>query len=138
MIVCEWIVICFYASYLLNVLFVQHLKCNPTGFMGSIVGELFNQQNYFIQVLVIQLYIFSNISVHIFMYIFTGTKEIQFPTCNAILIIFISPCAFHKVPVRTTSRSPVLSRRDSPLQSTGQQNNQAGQRNSTRFVMFFS
>uniref|UniRef100_A0A803SS19 non-specific serine/threonine protein kinase n=1 Tax=Anolis carolinensis TaxID=28377 RepID=A0A803SS19_ANOCA len=36
-----------------------------------------------------------------------------------------------KVPVRTTSRSPVLSRRDSPLQSTGQQNNQAGQRNST-------
>ncbi|XP_026522740.1 mitogen-activated protein kinase kinase kinase kinase 4 [Notechis scutatus] len=37
-----------------------------------------------------------------------------------------------RVPVRTTSRSPVLSRRDSPLQSTGQQNNQAGQRNSTR------
>uniref|UniRef100_A0A670XUN8 non-specific serine/threonine protein kinase n=1 Tax=Pseudonaja textilis TaxID=8673 RepID=A0A670XUN8_PSETE len=36
-----------------------------------------------------------------------------------------------RVPVRTTSRSPVLSRRDSPLQSTGQQNNQAGQRNST-------
>ncbi|XP_026563170.1 mitogen-activated protein kinase kinase kinase kinase 4 isoform X7 [Pseudonaja textilis] len=36
-----------------------------------------------------------------------------------------------QVPVRTTSRSPVLSRRDSPLQSTGQQNNQAGQRNST-------
>uniref|UniRef100_A0A670Y2L7 non-specific serine/threonine protein kinase n=1 Tax=Pseudonaja textilis TaxID=8673 RepID=A0A670Y2L7_PSETE len=36
-----------------------------------------------------------------------------------------------EVPVRTTSRSPVLSRRDSPLQSTGQQNNQAGQRNST-------
>ncbi|XP_065279792.1 mitogen-activated protein kinase kinase kinase kinase 4 isoform X27 [Emys orbicularis] len=36
-----------------------------------------------------------------------------------------------EVPVRTTSRSPVLSRRDSPLQSSGQQNNQAGQRNST-------
>uniref|UniRef100_A0A674IDD2 non-specific serine/threonine protein kinase n=1 Tax=Terrapene triunguis TaxID=2587831 RepID=A0A674IDD2_9SAUR len=36
-----------------------------------------------------------------------------------------------RVPVRTTSRSPVLSRRDSPLQSSGQQNNQAGQRNST-------
>ncbi|XP_039211702.1 mitogen-activated protein kinase kinase kinase kinase 4 isoform X11 [Crotalus tigris] len=36
-----------------------------------------------------------------------------------------------QVPVRTTSRSPVLSRRDSPLQNTGQQNNQAGQRNST-------
>ncbi|KAL7983817.1 hypothetical protein Chor_000693 [Crotalus horridus] len=36
-----------------------------------------------------------------------------------------------RVPVRTTSRSPVLSRRDSPLQNTGQQNNQAGQRNST-------
>ncbi|XP_053865944.1 mitogen-activated protein kinase kinase kinase kinase 4 isoform X4 [Malaclemys terrapin pileata] len=36
-----------------------------------------------------------------------------------------------QVPVRTTSRSPVLSRRDSPLQSSGQQNNQAGQRNST-------
>uniref|UniRef100_A0A8C3LW23 non-specific serine/threonine protein kinase n=1 Tax=Chrysolophus pictus TaxID=9089 RepID=A0A8C3LW23_CHRPC len=35
------------------------------------------------------------------------------------------------VPVRTTSRSPVLSRRDSPLQGSGQQNNQAGQRNST-------
>uniref|UniRef100_A0A8C0GMS3 non-specific serine/threonine protein kinase n=1 Tax=Chelonoidis abingdonii TaxID=106734 RepID=A0A8C0GMS3_CHEAB len=31
----------------------------------------------------------------------------------------------------TTSRSPVLSRRDSPLQGSGQQNNQAGQRNST-------
>ncbi|XP_044862169.1 mitogen-activated protein kinase kinase kinase kinase 4 isoform X9 [Mauremys mutica] len=36
-----------------------------------------------------------------------------------------------QVPVRTTSRSPVLSRRDSPLQGSGQQNNQAGQRNST-------
>ncbi|XP_072513615.1 mitogen-activated protein kinase kinase kinase kinase 4-like isoform X7 [Salminus brasiliensis] len=33
-----------------------------------------------------------------------------------------------RVPVRTTSRSPVLSRRDSPLQNV-QQNNQAGQRN---------
>uniref|UniRef100_A0A4W4GQD6 non-specific serine/threonine protein kinase n=1 Tax=Electrophorus electricus TaxID=8005 RepID=A0A4W4GQD6_ELEEL len=33
-----------------------------------------------------------------------------------------------RVPVRTTSRSPVLSRRDSPLQS-GQQSNQASQRN---------
>uniref|UniRef100_A0A670J029 non-specific serine/threonine protein kinase n=1 Tax=Podarcis muralis TaxID=64176 RepID=A0A670J029_PODMU len=42
--------------------------------------------------------------------------------------LFILPC---KVPVRTTSRSPVLSRRDSPLQGSGQQNNQAGQRNST-------
>ncbi|XP_078514173.1 mitogen-activated protein kinase kinase kinase kinase 4 isoform X10 [Lissotriton helveticus] len=37
-----------------------------------------------------------------------------------------------QVPVRTTSRSPVLSRRDSPLQNNVvQQNNQAGQRNST-------
>ncbi|XP_069492830.1 mitogen-activated protein kinase kinase kinase kinase 4 isoform X3 [Ambystoma mexicanum] len=36
-----------------------------------------------------------------------------------------------QVPVRTTSRSPVLSRRESPLQGNGQQNNQAGQRNST-------
>ncbi|XP_066233293.1 mitogen-activated protein kinase kinase kinase kinase 4 isoform X39 [Saccopteryx leptura] len=36
-----------------------------------------------------------------------------------------------RVPVRTTSRSPVLSRRDSPLQGSGQQNIQAGQRNST-------
>uniref|UniRef100_A0A8D0L8E4 non-specific serine/threonine protein kinase n=1 Tax=Sphenodon punctatus TaxID=8508 RepID=A0A8D0L8E4_SPHPU len=36
-----------------------------------------------------------------------------------------------EVPMRTTSRSPVLSRRDSPLQGSGQQNNQAGQRNST-------
>ncbi|XP_066233275.1 mitogen-activated protein kinase kinase kinase kinase 4 isoform X23 [Saccopteryx leptura] len=36
-----------------------------------------------------------------------------------------------EVPVRTTSRSPVLSRRDSPLQGSGQQNIQAGQRNST-------
>ncbi|XP_064124610.1 mitogen-activated protein kinase kinase kinase kinase 4 isoform X23 [Loxodonta africana] len=35
-----------------------------------------------------------------------------------------------RVPVRTTSRSPVLSRRDSPLQGSGQ-NSQAGQRNST-------
>uniref|UniRef100_A0AAR2LRJ9 non-specific serine/threonine protein kinase n=1 Tax=Pygocentrus nattereri TaxID=42514 RepID=A0AAR2LRJ9_PYGNA len=34
----------------------------------------------------------------------------------------------HPVPVRTTSRSPVLSRRDSPLQS-GQQSNQIAQRN---------
>ncbi|XP_065747602.1 mitogen-activated protein kinase kinase kinase kinase 4 isoform X37 [Phocoena phocoena] len=36
-----------------------------------------------------------------------------------------------EVPVRTTSRSPVLSRRDSPLQGSGQHNSQAGQRNST-------
>ncbi|XP_032111419.1 mitogen-activated protein kinase kinase kinase kinase 4 isoform X35 [Sapajus apella] len=36
-----------------------------------------------------------------------------------------------EVPVRTTSRSPVLSCRDSPLQGSGQQNSQAGQRNST-------
>ncbi|KAM8786082.1 mitogen-activated protein kinase kinase kinase kinase 4 isoform 45-T45 [Rhynchonycteris naso] len=36
-----------------------------------------------------------------------------------------------EVPVRTTSRSPVLSRRDSPLQGSGQQNIQAVQRNST-------
>ncbi|XP_036728432.1 mitogen-activated protein kinase kinase kinase kinase 4 isoform X28 [Balaenoptera musculus] len=36
-----------------------------------------------------------------------------------------------RVPVRTTSRSPVLSRRDSPLQGSGQQNSQAGQRSST-------
>ncbi|XP_041440135.1 mitogen-activated protein kinase kinase kinase kinase 4 isoform X6 [Xenopus laevis] len=36
-----------------------------------------------------------------------------------------------QVPVRTTSRSPVLSRRDSPLQGSGQQNTQTGQRNST-------
>ncbi|KAJ8409880.1 hypothetical protein AAFF_G00209210 [Aldrovandia affinis] len=36
-----------------------------------------------------------------------------------------------QVPVRTTSRSPVLSRRDSPLQSSVQQGNQAGQRNSS-------
>ncbi|XP_070331423.1 mitogen-activated protein kinase kinase kinase kinase 4 isoform X20 [Odocoileus virginianus] len=39
-----------------------------------------------------------------------------------------------RVPVRTTSRSPVLSRRDSPLQGSGQQNNQAGQRNSTSSI----
>ncbi|XP_051060456.1 mitogen-activated protein kinase kinase kinase kinase 4 isoform X24 [Phodopus roborovskii] len=39
-----------------------------------------------------------------------------------------------EVPVRTTSRSPVLSRRDSPLQGTGQQNSQAGQRNSTSSI----
>ncbi|KAM9053103.1 mitogen-activated protein kinase kinase kinase kinase 4 isoform 20-T20 [Megaptera novaeangliae] len=39
-----------------------------------------------------------------------------------------------QVPVRTTSRSPVLSRRDSPLQGSGQQNSQAGQRNSTSSV----
>ncbi|CAH2247869.1 xyloside xylosyltransferase 1 [Pelobates cultripes] len=37
----------------------------------------------------------------------------------------------YKVPVRTTSRSPVLSRRDSPLQGSVQQNSQTGQRNST-------
>ncbi|XP_054433991.1 mitogen-activated protein kinase kinase kinase kinase 4 isoform X32 [Pteronotus mesoamericanus] len=36
-----------------------------------------------------------------------------------------------QVPVRTTSRSPVLSRRDSPLQGSGQQSSQAVQRNST-------
>ncbi|XP_074188542.1 mitogen-activated protein kinase kinase kinase kinase 4 isoform X39 [Rhinolophus sinicus] len=36
-----------------------------------------------------------------------------------------------QVPVRTTSRSPVLSRRDSPLQGSGPQSSQAGQRNST-------
>uniref|UniRef100_A0A671NX06 non-specific serine/threonine protein kinase n=1 Tax=Sinocyclocheilus anshuiensis TaxID=1608454 RepID=A0A671NX06_9TELE len=40
-------------------------------------------------------------------------------------ILFLLSC---KVPVRTVSRSPVLSRRDSPLQ-TGLHNNQAGQRN---------
>ncbi|XP_066233267.1 mitogen-activated protein kinase kinase kinase kinase 4 isoform X15 [Saccopteryx leptura] len=39
-----------------------------------------------------------------------------------------------QVPVRTTSRSPVLSRRDSPLQGSGQQNIQAGQRNSTSSI----
>ncbi|XP_055395462.1 mitogen-activated protein kinase kinase kinase kinase 4 isoform X23 [Bubalus kerabau] len=39
-----------------------------------------------------------------------------------------------QVPVRTTSRSPVLSRRDSPLQGSGQQSNQAGQRNSTSSI----
>ncbi|XP_059514888.1 mitogen-activated protein kinase kinase kinase kinase 4 isoform X32 [Myotis daubentonii] len=39
-----------------------------------------------------------------------------------------------RVPVRTTSRSPVLSRRDSPLQGSGQQNSQAGQRNSTSSI----
>ncbi|NP_001239131.1 mitogen-activated protein kinase kinase kinase kinase 4 isoform 4 [Mus musculus] len=39
-----------------------------------------------------------------------------------------------QVPVRTTSRSPVLSRRDSPLQGGGQQNSQAGQRNSTSSI----
>ncbi|XP_049712267.1 mitogen-activated protein kinase kinase kinase kinase 4 isoform X44 [Elephas maximus indicus] len=38
-----------------------------------------------------------------------------------------------EVPVRTTSRSPVLSRRDSPLQGSGQ-NSQAGQRNSTSSI----
>uniref|UniRef100_A0A8D2J772 non-specific serine/threonine protein kinase n=1 Tax=Varanus komodoensis TaxID=61221 RepID=A0A8D2J772_VARKO len=53
----------------------------------------------------------------------------QFSPCCVILTVwFFFLC---KVPVRTTSRSPVLSRRDSPLQSSGQQNNQAGQRNST-------
>ncbi|XP_077152764.1 mitogen-activated protein kinase kinase kinase kinase 4 isoform X9 [Ranitomeya variabilis] len=36
-----------------------------------------------------------------------------------------------QVPVRTTSRSPVLSRRDSPLQGSVQPNSQTGQRNST-------
>ncbi|KAM5227198.1 mitogen-activated protein kinase kinase kinase kinase 4 isoform 4-T4 [Ctenodactylus gundi] len=39
-----------------------------------------------------------------------------------------------RVPVRTTSRSPVLSRRDSPLQGSGQQSTQAGQRNSTSSI----
>ncbi|XP_065747603.1 mitogen-activated protein kinase kinase kinase kinase 4 isoform X38 [Phocoena phocoena] len=39
-----------------------------------------------------------------------------------------------EVPVRTTSRSPVLSRRDSPLQGSGQHNSQAGQRNSTSSI----
>ncbi|XP_058134222.1 mitogen-activated protein kinase kinase kinase kinase 4 isoform X30 [Dasypus novemcinctus] len=39
-----------------------------------------------------------------------------------------------EVPVRTTSRSPVLSRRDSPLQGSGQQSSQAGQRNSTSSI----
>ncbi|XP_052049079.1 mitogen-activated protein kinase kinase kinase kinase 4 isoform X16 [Apodemus sylvaticus] len=39
-----------------------------------------------------------------------------------------------QVPVRTTSRSPVLSRRDSPLQGSGQQTSQAGQRNSTSSI----
>ncbi|XP_019522028.1 PREDICTED: mitogen-activated protein kinase kinase kinase kinase 4 isoform X1 [Hipposideros armiger] len=39
-----------------------------------------------------------------------------------------------RVPVRTTSRSPVLSRRDSPLQGSGPQNSQAGQRNSTSSI----
>ncbi|KAM5251917.1 mitogen-activated protein kinase kinase kinase kinase 4 isoform 33-T33 [Hipposideros larvatus] len=39
-----------------------------------------------------------------------------------------------EVPVRTTSRSPVLSRRDSPLQGSGPQNSQAGQRNSTSSI----
>ncbi|XP_037383915.1 mitogen-activated protein kinase kinase kinase kinase 4 isoform X30 [Talpa occidentalis] len=39
-----------------------------------------------------------------------------------------------QVPVRTTSRSPVLSRRDSPLQGSGQPNSQAGQRNSTSSI----
>ncbi|KAM8786079.1 mitogen-activated protein kinase kinase kinase kinase 4 isoform 42-T42 [Rhynchonycteris naso] len=39
-----------------------------------------------------------------------------------------------EVPVRTTSRSPVLSRRDSPLQGSGQQNIQAVQRNSTSSI----
>ncbi|XP_036728450.1 mitogen-activated protein kinase kinase kinase kinase 4 isoform X45 [Balaenoptera musculus] len=39
-----------------------------------------------------------------------------------------------QVPVRTTSRSPVLSRRDSPLQGSGQQNSQAGQRSSTSSI----
>ncbi|KAF6321393.1 mitogen-activated protein kinase kinase kinase kinase 4 [Rhinolophus ferrumequinum] len=39
-----------------------------------------------------------------------------------------------EVPVRTTSRSPVLSRRDSPLQGSGPQSSQAGQRNSTSSI----
>uniref|UniRef100_A0A672T551 non-specific serine/threonine protein kinase n=1 Tax=Sinocyclocheilus grahami TaxID=75366 RepID=A0A672T551_SINGR len=42
-----------------------------------------------------------------------------------LLILFLLSC---KVPIRTTSRSPVLSRQDSPLQ-LGLHNNQAGQRN---------
>ncbi|XP_037662447.1 mitogen-activated protein kinase kinase kinase kinase 4 isoform X45 [Choloepus didactylus] len=44
------------------------------------------------------------------------------------------PERVREVPVRTTSRSPVLSRRDSPLQGSGQQNSQAGQRNSTSSI----
>ncbi|XP_015219596.1 mitogen-activated protein kinase kinase kinase kinase 4 isoform X1 [Lepisosteus oculatus] len=36
-----------------------------------------------------------------------------------------------RVPVRTTSRSPVLSRRDSPLQAVGQPSGPAGQRSSS-------
>lgn len=36
--------------------------------------------------------------------------------------------------MRTTSRSPVLSRRDSPLQGSGPQSSQAGQRNSTSSI----
>ncbi|XP_066562538.1 mitogen-activated protein kinase kinase kinase kinase 4 isoform X2 [Amia ocellicauda] len=39
-----------------------------------------------------------------------------------------------RVPVRTTSRSPVLSRRDSPLQGSAQPSGPAGQRNSTSNV----
>ncbi|XP_006639271.1 mitogen-activated protein kinase kinase kinase kinase 4 isoform X10 [Lepisosteus oculatus] len=46
------------------------------------------------------------------------------------------PPALHRpvepqVPVRTTSRSPVLSRRDSPLQAVGQPSGPAGQRSSS-------
>uniref|UniRef100_A0A672T4R2 non-specific serine/threonine protein kinase n=1 Tax=Sinocyclocheilus grahami TaxID=75366 RepID=A0A672T4R2_SINGR len=40
----------------------------------------------------------------------------------------VTLCFVVKVPIRTTSRSPVLSRQDSPLQ-LGLHNNQAGQRN---------
>lgn len=48
-------------------------------------------------------------------------------------VVCLNCCvSYLKVPVRTTSRSPVLSRRDSPLQGSGQQTSQAGQRNSTR------
>ncbi|XP_036396235.1 mitogen-activated protein kinase kinase kinase kinase 4 isoform X6 [Megalops cyprinoides] len=47
-----------------------------------------------------------------------------------------APPAMHRpmepqVPVRTTSRSPVLSRRDSPLQGNVQPSSQAGQRNAS-------
>ncbi|XP_066562543.1 mitogen-activated protein kinase kinase kinase kinase 4 isoform X7 [Amia ocellicauda] len=50
-----------------------------------------------------------------------------------------APSAMHRpmepqVPVRTTSRSPVLSRRDSPLQGSAQPSGPAGQRNSTSNV----
>ncbi|XP_043427149.1 mitogen-activated protein kinase kinase kinase kinase 4-like [Prionailurus bengalensis] len=39
-----------------------------------------------------------------------------------------------QVPVSTTSRFPVLSQQDSPLQGSGQQNSQAGQRNFTSSI----